>query len=377
MKNKLFVRILSTILAWLVWILIFINNFFKFKKLNLKIASFVIASFVSDFKQLCDIRYEYDIFAKKMVNRLILNIPSYGCSYYFEKGGCAMCGFNNEIKKYQLREYNSLAIKVLVYLILLLTEKKIEEKKIQVDTLMIFMAGSFVNEQELPLDVQNLIINFFRKSNIKNLYIELRPEFALNRRNRMEEIVDNIKPKKLQVAFGFESANDYVRNKLIQKGISKKTYIQAVKTLKPMDVNIFTYILIGAPFRSLVEIEEDAVASAIFAWESGSDVVNFEVYCVQAGTLWEKHYLKQELVVLSLWSIFRIIKRANGISKNWYLGSFSDSPKPIKVPENCSKCSKKAKEVFRKLTKYHDINLLNELPKCSCGSVEIGQLTVN
>lgn len=364
------VRIISTIVAWLVWSLILINNFFKFRKLNFKIASFIITFLVSDFKQLCDIRYEYDIFAKKMMNRLILNIPSYGCSYYFEKGGCAMCGFNNEIKKYKLREYSPLAIRTLVYLILLLTEKKIEEEKIQVDTLMIFMAGSFVNEHELPLAVQNLIINFFCKSNISNLHVELRPEFALDRKKRIKEIIDNIKPKKMQVAFGFESVNDYVRNKLIQKGLSKKTYVNAVKTLKQMDVKIFTYILIGAPFRTLIEIEEDAIASAIFAWGSGSDVVNFEVYCVQAGTLWEKYYLNQELVLLSLWSIFRIIKKVNVISENWYLGSFNDSPKPIKVPENCSKCSKEAKEVFRKLTKYHDLNLLNDLPKCSCGSIE-------
>jgi radical SAM enzyme (TIGR01210 family) len=194
--------------------------------------------------------------------------------------------------------------------------------------------------------------------------------FAISKKSRLIKIINEINPKGLQVALGFESSNDYIRNKLIRKKVSKKTYISAVKNLKMIGVKVFTYLLIGAPFQSVKEIEKDALASAIFAWKSGSDVINLEVYCVQAGTVWEEYYLKGQLEVLSLWSVFKIIKSINNYSIMWYLGGFYDSPKPIKVPENCSECTVKARDVFDKLVKYHEIKFLNDLPNCSCRVLE-------
>ena len=109
------------------------------------------------------------------------------------------------------------------------------------------------------------------------------------------------------------------------------------------------------------------IESAIYAWEAGSRKVNLEAYCVQEGTNWAKLYAKGYLKLPNLWNIIEIIKKIDAISQNWYLGEFADWPQPIAVPINCKKCTPRCINALSNLRKTHNINILQEIEKCSCG----------
>ncbi len=338
----------------------------RWRSLSYKLAALVVGFFGSD---ILAVRQDYDVVEKKHVDRAILAVPSFGCAHYFKRGGCTMCGFNKEIEKHSLRNFHPLAIILLIQFFLIFLTSKMEEERLPVDVLAIFMAGSFLNEEELPLKAQNIIVNFFSKSNIRKIFIESRPEFIIKNKGRLKNYIKRIAGKKMEIAIGLEAVDDKIRNVLIKKNITLKQYQQAIKTINSINAIATTYILVGAPFLNESEIIKSAVESAIFAWQSGSNIVNIEAYCVQEGTQWAELYKKGLLKLPSLWAIIEVIKKINEVSPAWYLGEFSDWPKPMAVPSNCERCTDEIMGILDQLRATGDVTVLYNLPKCSCQNI--------
>lgn len=308
-------------------------------------------------------RQDYDPAEKQIVNKLILAIPSFGCSHYFKNGGCAMCAFNKEIENYHFRQMHPKMLFFLIRAFLTFLEIKIRKEELRPEVLIVFMAGSFINEEELPIKAQDLVIDFFLANNFKKLAIETRSEYVLKKKKRIREITQRLKFLKFEVYLGLEAVDDKIRNRSIKKNLSRKEYEQSVKLLRGLRVIVNTYILLGAPYLSRKEVVEESYKSAVYAFDSGSNVVSLEAYCVQAGTFWAKLYEKKKLRLLTLWDIIEVVKRIDKVSPNWYLGKFADWPKPIAVPGSCEKCAPVIMNFLFNLRRTHR---LSALPDCNC-----------
>ena len=347
---------------------LFILNFSKISKLNI-VTYLITKNIVNIFggiKNYISIRKEYDSFFKKQVDKIYLAIPSFGCSYYFNNGGCSMCGFNNEIKKYKLRLLSPSALTFLVKCFVLQFESFLIQNKKIYNTLTIYMAGSFINREELPLDAQNIIINFFTESYFEKLCIESRPEYIKPYQEKLKSFNSITGKKFIDIALGYESNNDIVRNVYLKKNITKKSYIEALSILKSIGIVSSTYILIGSQFMKESVLKKTVIDSIIFAWKNGSVIVNIEIGCVQKDTPWERLYHKNKLKLPSLWTIREILLEISKISNKWYLGELSDWPKPIKTPGGCEKCEKKLLNQFHQVRKNHCLKQLEELTICDC-----------
>lgn len=318
------------------------------------------------FGQAISFRTDYDPAEQKQVKKAILEIPSFGCTHYFQKGGCAMCGFNKEIEKYKFREFSPLAIILLVKLFTFYAEAKTGKEESQTDVLIIFMGGSFINEEELPTKAGDIIVDFFIKSDYKKLVIESRAEYVITRQKRLQQIVGSVGKKKVEVAIGLESSDDKIRNKYVKKALTRREYLEAVRIIKEIGAIVNTYVLIGSPFISRQEIVKTAINSVLFAWQAGSDVVSLETYCVQAGTAWANLFDDGKLKIPTLWDIIEVVKTIDKVSSAWYLGKFSDRPEPIKVPENCSQCNAEVINLLTAVRKNHDVETFKSLPNCKC-----------
>ena len=277
-----------------------------------------------------------------------------------------MCGFNKEIEKYKFREFSPLAIILLVKLFAFYAEAKTSQEELQTDVLIVFMAGSFINEEELPTKAGNIVVDFFIKSGYKKLVIESRAEYVITRQERLRRLVKSIGKKKIEVAIGLESSDDKIRNKYIKKALTRHEYLEAVRITKEVGAIVNTYVLIGSPFLSRKEIVKSAIESVLFAWQAGSNIVSLETYCVQAGTAWADLFNVGKLKVPTLWDIIEVIETINKVSPAWYLGKFSDRPEPIKVPENCSQCNTEVINSLTAVRKNHDVEMFKFLPDCKC-----------
>ncbi|MCD4761589.1 hypothetical protein K8R32_01380 [bacterium] len=196
-------------------------------------------------------RQDYDPAEKRIVNKLILAIPSFGCSHYFKRGGCAMCAFNKEIENYHFRWMHHKMLFFLIKSFLEFLEIKIKKEELKVEVLIVFMAGSFINEKELPIRAQDLVIDFFIANGFKKLAIETRSEYVLKKKQRIKEVARKLKSLKFEVYLGLEAVDDKIRNKFVRKNLSRKEYEESVKLLRELKVIGNTYILLAAPFLSI------------------------------------------------------------------------------------------------------------------------------
>lgn len=339
------------------------NEILRLKKINFFMSS-QICSILDPINKGFVSRVDYDVIEKKKVSKVILAIPSFGCSYYFKTGGCSMCGFNKEIKDFRFREMHEVAIYVLVKVFILNLEYKTQNQKHF--SLAVFMAGSFINEEELSVRGQDYVLNFFARSKFKKLILESRPELVIENNERLLEIKKKIEPKELKINVGFEAVNDKIRNEYIRKGVSLSVFTSCLRFLKKHRVFVGAYILVGSPYLTEEEIAEESIKSVRYAWENGVDVVNLEVYCVQEDTPWEKLFYEKKLVIPSLWSILKILKEIDKVSSNWYLGKFDDWPPPVAVPKGCAKCNDRVMKVLDDIRKNHNISISSQLPLCNC-----------
>jgi radical SAM protein (TIGR01212 family) len=98
----------------------------------------------------------------------------------------------------------------------------------------------------------------------------------------------------------------------IRRGYPNEVYLDAVKKLKEIGVNVVTHIIIGLPG----EILEDAVNTTKFALSSGTDGVKFHLLYVSRGTDLEKDYNNGLFETLSLEEYAKTLKSCIDILPN-------------------------------------------------------------
>lgn len=299
----------------------------------------------------------YDFEKKQPITRLTLLLPGRGCSWACNKsGGCTMCGFPQKVKDIgkNFTKKNLISLYHTAEIITLKNKPLI---------LTTYNAGSFINNNEIPLEVQKEICKRVKNHpTIQTLLIESRAEFVTEKTIKpLKEILGN---KNLIIAIGLEAQDDKIRNIYIHKGLSKETYEKAIKIIKEIGAKSSTYVFIKPIFLSEKEAVEEAVKTARYAFECGTDEVNFESAFIQPNTPMEEMYKQKKFTPPWLWSIIEVIKRTYNLG-NIRIGGFDDEPPPIAIPYNCSNCSKKIGNVLQKYRENHDINLFNNL-ECSC-----------
>jgi len=330
-----------------------------------KIAVWFVSSVAGE---ILDFRNEYDPLKKRVISKVILEVPSFGCAYYFKGGGCAMCGFNREIEKYHFRYLHPLALESLIRLFLIYLKVQLETRKEKVECISIFMAGSFINEDELPFVVQETILDFVIQTGFKKLEIESRAEYVIKNKMYLRKIQEKLKKIELCVSIGLESVDNKIREKYVKKKLTLKQYEKSVAILKEMGIYVNTYILYGSPYLSVNDIFQKTLNSFIYAIDSGSDLVSVEVYCAQEGTPWFKLYQEGNIEIPHLKSVVKLIVELNKYSSMWYLGRFSDRPKPVAVPVGCSSCTKYIMGLLDELRLSHDVKVLEKGLQCVCCS---------
>ncbi|MFA4991891.1 MAG: archaeosine biosynthesis radical SAM protein RaSEA [Candidatus Omnitrophota bacterium] len=303
--------------------------------------------------------YKYDHVSKKPVLNATLLLPGKGCSWAKDKsGGCTMCGFKNALSSLGIdRIFNDDEIARLFELGWSSLVKK------QPRALNIYNGGSFFNDEEISRRVQDMVIEKARGNiDLEILLVESRPEYI--NPIRIQEITARLKPKKLKIGIGLESVTDRVRNDYINKGMSKESYEGAIKTAKLSGARILTYVLIKPLYLSEKEAVEEAIKTARYAFDTGSDEVSFEASCIQKGTRMEELYRQGKYRPPWLWSMIEVIRVAHVLG-DIQIGSFSDFPFPSAKPGNCGHCSAKVEKLLSRYRINHVLSIFETID-CDC-----------
>jgi len=313
------------------------------------------------------LRSEYDGRRKRTTTRWTLGLPAAGCEWDRKdpKNGCTFCAFREEL---DLLTFGGYQYPASVFNKLVRAAYR-AAKTSKPEVLVLYNGGNFLNEREVPVSTQLLIADLVGKgSTLNELYVESLPQFITA--ERVTPIVERLRGKRLTVALGWESSNDFVRQAFINKGMPRRMFLEKAALLKKLGGYPVCYAFIKPLGLSEHDAVEDAVDTVKDLANIGIDEIQIEAATVQGNeTPMAKAYHLGKYRPPWIWSVIEVVLRTHHLSGRSfiYLGWFSDEPKPKAVPSNwgCDECREKLLASIQRYRETYDIKHLKGL-SCTC-----------
>jgi radical SAM enzyme (TIGR01210 family) len=277
-------------------------------------------------------------------HRLSMGLRTAGCAYWLrspDRTGCLVCGYcagsllGTSPTKQQILDQVEAGLTFAA------------KSRVDVDVVEFLNDGSFLNEDEITSDCAHEI--FVMLANIewvKRVLIETRPEHF--QADRIGDLVDLLRDDQtLEVAFGVETDDEFVREACIRKGYGIRQFEGVLhKLARHRDrCRAVVYTLVKPPFLTEAEAIEDTVrtikyASRISKATGVSVVPKLEPAVIPEATLLDILHFDvskdspEWYRPLSYWSVAEIIARAHtaGLIDGLRIGAREDMAIMKKVP---------------------------------------------
>ncbi len=290
------------------------------------------------------------------IERVIVILRNSGCAWATkDEGGCLMCGHycgTTRGKKLTPENY----IKQIDYEMGLYDFNKYP-------MLCIYNSGSFLNEEEIPIEARQYI--FKKIASIKGIHrliIESRPEYITDA--ILDEIDTFLPNKTVEIGVGLETSSEEIRDLCLNKGIETKEYVSVAKRMKNYHSKLLGYVLLKPPFLTEAESIEDSISTIKYAFNIGFDVISLEPVSVQNFTLidylFESGYYRSPWI----WSVIEVIKQTYklGLVR---IGGFEFFPVPSIFAHNCEKCNLKFIKAIKEFNRSYEPKVFEGI-NCEC-----------
>jgi radical SAM enzyme (TIGR01210 family) len=240
------------------------------------------------------------------------------------------------------------------------------------DAICYFTAGSALNPGEIPPGTMRYIANSVARSKRpKMLRVESRaPWITAEAVRPIATTLRNV-GKTFDIAIGFESQDDGVRNRLLNKGMTKKQFELAVTTARENGARVTAYIMLKGHWR-LGEgyAIEECVRSIQYAFGIGVAEVQLQPLFICAdGSIMERKFREGAVKPPWLWSIAEVFRRTLHMGPVILGPLDSEVPVPIALPKNCPACSPAFMErIVRWRMTLNPSVWTDQLPDCSCAT---------
>ncbi len=234
--------------------------------------------------------------------------------------------------------------------------------------ILLSASGSFLSDFEIDTETRLQVVDKLRRWGLKQLSFECRAEYARD--------VDHLRELKktfgggISVGLGLESADDFVRNAIINKGVTQKVLLEAMSALSAAEHSYYTYIILGKPFLTPAEDIRDTVNSVKFSFDHGCFMCVVFASNLQPFTLNRYLWSKGRFRPPSLWSLLAIIKELGPeLGRKVALkGLTKDLPyAPPVVATTCPKCNDRATAAVRRWDYGRDWNDIESVwGSCEC-----------
>jgi radical SAM enzyme (TIGR01210 family) len=306
------------------------------------------------------VRYwsEKDVLDGKIADAYVIIFRTRGCSWAL-KSGCSMCGYFNDSLWEKLSDNDLLK---------------------QFDTAMqnyngeklvkIFTSGSFLDDKEIPKNVQKkILIKLFETAD--KVSVESRPEYVTDK--KLSEIKKIVGTKTFEVGIGLETANDSIRENSINKGFSFNDYKKAANNLKKYNFSCKTYVLVKPPFLTEKESIEDCIKT-VEAIKPYANIISFNPTNVQRNTVVEYLWKRRQFRSAWLWSVIDILKQSKKITDAHIKCDIAGGGN-IRGAHNCKTCDHKILDAIAKFSLTQDTKVFNGLD-CDCKQNWLDQLDI-
>jgi radical SAM enzyme (TIGR01210 family) len=296
-----------------------------------------------------------------VVKALVVVLRTHGCSWARSTnptGGCTMCGYLNDCVSTNI----PIQPEDIVYQFRSVVDKF---KNTQFNIVKIFTSGSFLDDAEVPPEVQENILKICNNSGVENVIFESRPEFVTS--EKLEEL-STFFPGRIQVAIGLETTNDIVRNHAINKGFQFEDYCNAIQIIKDLDILVKTYLLLKPPFLT----EQDSITDVLQSIrelrdKELTDCISINPVNIQKFTVIEYLLNRGDYRPPWLWSVIEVLERGYELLKDTRIRLISQPTAggSRRGPHNCGNCDKTALQAIKEFSLDNNPGVFHDLA-CTC-----------
>jgi hypothetical protein len=237
---------------------------------------------------------------------ITLIMRSKACSWAHSKsGGCSMCGYFNDRASTEIKPENYWHQ----------FEKAISQYHEALNSdennyiFKIFTSGSFTDPDEIPLEIQERILTLLVSyASIKEIVVESRPEYLSEAiLTRYAKILNNTY---LEFGVGLESADDFIRTNLINKGFPRVLFEKKVSLLHKFGFGVKAYILLKPPFLNEYSAIMDTFATIRYCVAHNIDTISINPTNIQMNTICEELEKTKQFRSPWIYSLLWVIKNA-------------------------------------------------------------------
>ena len=302
---------------------------------------------------------EKDLMDGKLVDAFVIIFRTRGCSWALSSG-CTMCGYFNDSLWDEITDED-----------LLLQFDKVLDSYSGEKFVKIFTSGSFLDDKEVSPNVRNTIFKKLLETADK-VSVESRSEYVT--KEKLREIKKIFGEKTFEVGIGLETANDLIRERCLNKGLTFEDYKIAAENLKKFDFKLKTYVLIKPPFLSEKKSIDDAIET-VEKIKDLTDTISFNPTNVQRNTLVDYLWKRKQYRPSWLFSVVKILKEAKKIAPNLYIKCDVAGGGGIRGAHNCRSCDKNYLNAITNFTLGQDISAFDNL-NCECREKWLDQLEI-
>jgi archaeosine synthase beta-subunit len=269
---------------------------------------------------------------------------------------CSMCPFTNE-NNYGLG-FNAQTLTEQVVDVLTRTP---DEPPYEV--IALYNDGSFFAPREVPDDTQAEIARLVARAQVSTLVVESLPQFI--RAERVKRMVDELDGVHLEVGIGLQSADDIVRELLVNTTFSRKTFERAVDALRASGAEPKIYVMLKPPFLHEDEAVEDVLATVQYLTSLGVSNTTLCPTRVAGGTIAQALFDKQEFEPPNVWTIVEAVRaiQPHTTARVAIVNVRSDDFDAT-VPVGCPDCTEQVIDALLEYSTSQELSVLP--PRCSC-----------
>lgn len=259
-------------------------------------------------------------------------------------------------------------------------KKGVETLDIDENTIFLMTpSGSMLDDQEVPFEVFQYILDLVQKSKCKSFLCETRAETITE--EKIIAYAQKLEGKNATIEIGLESSNPWILKYCYNKILDLDDYISAIKLLAKHNIASSTTILLGGPFLSTIDAINDTVNTVKWAFEQGTERACIFPSHVKRWTLLEWLWKKGLYTPPSLWSLVEVLKRlgpelSSKVYIAWYKvydeesdGILLDHEKDLEYlssPTTCEKCISNVIELFDEYRDQHSYSTIEKLSSLTC-----------
>ncbi|MFE2639436.1 radical SAM protein [Streptomyces scopuliridis] len=177
------------------------------------------------------------------------------------------------------------------------------------EVLSLYNDGSFFAPREIPRAVQVEIARLVAVSGVKRLVVESLPQFVTE--PVLAPFVEALDGVRLEIGIGLQSADELVRETLVNTRISQRSFERALSVMAGLGVDPKIYLMIKPPFLSEGEAVTDVVASVDYLTGLGVRGMTLCPTRVSRHTVAWELWQTGQYMPPNLWTVVEAVRRVH------------------------------------------------------------------